>query len=118
MQSTKRTLTAQNTNTNTIPPANKAVKHPGGGSLPYYNSLNATTGIINNNNNNNNSDTLNQFKQAILHSTINNLNETVSPANKILIPNSINSSNKIITTTTYIYKRVTQEPEIDLNLGT
>ncbi len=103
MQSTKRPLTSQGSSSNNIPLMNKAVKHPGAGSLAYFNPLNA--------------DIPNPVKQTLIQAPVNNSNETAMPVNKILVANTTNSSNKITMTTTYVYKRVLQEPEIDLNLG-
>ncbi len=103
MQSTKRPLTSQGSSSNNIPLMNKAVKHPGAGSLAYFNPLNA--------------DIPNPVKQTLIQTPVNNSNETAMPVNKMLVANTTNSSNKITMTTTYVYKRVLQEPEIDLNLG-
>merc|ERR1712127_599113 len=88
MQSTKRPQTV-----------NKAVKHTGGGSNAYYQSLNP----------NNNK----PFTQL----NVNNLESNCSLNNsqKISNNNGLNS-NKSTMTTTYVYKRVSQQPEIDLNL--
>jgi hypothetical protein len=93
MQSTKR------------PSLNKAIKHTGGASNSFYQTLNKQ---------NTNNQPLSQLSlntdlstsSSIQNNYNNNLNQT---------NNSI-SSNKIMITTTYVYKRVSQPPEIDLQL--
>jgi hypothetical protein len=82
MQSTKR--------------LNKAIKHTGGGSNAYYQSLN------------------NSIASPSQEQTVAQINNS---ANEIKPQTSSQpSTTKIPVTTTYVYKRILQQPEIDLNL--
>ena len=90
MQSTKRPASAQ---AHTV---NKAVKHTGGGSHAYYQSLNPGS-------------TLPKVKP-FAPLNVNSLNEqSFGKSNQV-------AANKASMTTTYVYKRVLQQPDIDLNL--
>ena len=90
--------------------SNKAVKHTGGGYNSYYQNKSSLN--INNN----------RYSQELVKSTPINSNKTpmltslvagVSPTSSQTNPNL---NNKITITTTYVYKRVLTQPEIDLNL--
>lgn len=102
MQSTKRPHQASS--------VNKAVKHTGGGSHAYYQSLNPNNNIqITGTNNAKSSAQLNMNIAGIDGKSGQNVN--AKPASVVA------GSNKGTMTTTYVYKRVSQQPEIDLNLG-
>lgn len=93
MQSTKRPQSV-----------NKAVKHTGGGSYAYYQSLNSK-----------NTPNVKPFTQL----NVNNIHDPSNSNNKHPghnLPKTAPNSNKITMTTTYVYKCVSQQPEIDLNL--
>jgi len=86
MQSTKR--------------ANKAIKHTGGGSNAYYQSNKQLQP-------NNNQQPLTQL----------NLNNDLTKSTPVVAATIQPATNvKMPTTTTYVYKRILQQPEIDLNL--
>ena len=94
MQSTKRVGT------------NKAIKHTGGGSHSYYQSLGQQAASTNG-------------QQPLTQLNLNNLTASVNAteASKQANGPKFNpATNKITMTTTYVYKRVSQQPEIDLNL--
>lgn len=105
MQSTKR---PNNVHSHSV---NKAIKHTGGGSNAYYQSLNHGS--------NNSTDSLSKVKP-FAQLNVNSLNDTTGKshnANSGKIPYHQANPNKINMTTTYVYKRVSHQPDIDLNLG-
>lgn len=90
MQSTKRPQ----------PSVNKAVKHTGGGTHSYYQSLNQNK---------------NHSPKTI--TPINTVNDTANKTQPKQVNPTTTATNKVTMTTTYVYKRISHQPEIDLNLG-
>jgi hypothetical protein len=110
MQSTKRSA------------VNKAIKHTGGGSNAYYQTL--ANANLNSNKNNQPLTQLNLNQvvdlspsTALLNTSVDsNTNQNLVALGNSLGSGSFGSNNKITITTTYVYKRVQQPPDIDLFL--